>query len=82
MSVIGDEPDLVRESVAESDRKFWAGQRRLSSAQWMGVALMFVVAFVVAISSGFRGFAIVFGCLILFVLLGHVRARGKPHRRQ
>ena len=50
--------------------------------QAMGVALMFVLAFVVAISSGFRAFAIVFGCLILFVLLGHVRARGKPHRRQ
>jgi hypothetical protein len=79
---IRDEPDLIRGSVADSDRQLWAGQRRLSSAQWIGFALMFIVASVVATSSGFRAFSVVFGSLILFVLLGHMLARRKTRPRR
>ena len=77
-----DGPDLLSKSVADSDQKFWAGQRRLSFAQWAGVALMFVVGFVVATSSGYRAFAVIFGALLLFVLLGHLLAQKKTRTRQ
>ena len=40
--------------------------------QWVGVAFMFAVATVVATSSGYRVFAVVFGALVLFVLFGHL----------
>lgn|SRR5579871_3180984 len=76
-----DVPDLITKSVADSDRKFWTGQRRLSFAQWIGVALMFAVALVVGTSSGFRVFAGVFGALLLFVLLGHLLVQRKTRPR-
>ncbi len=84
----GDLPDgreLLRHSGAESDRKFWSGQRPLSMVQWIGVMLMLMaVGVVIAMAVWFEGsygtVIVVLSGLALFVVLGNIRARRSPKK--
>jgi hypothetical protein len=79
---IEDGSNLMRQSVADSDRKFWTGQKPLSLIQWVGVILLFVCSTLLATSLGLRIFAGVIGALITFVLLGHFLVHRKNRPRQ
>jgi len=72
----------MRRSVADSDRKFWTGQRPLSAIQWVGVILMLVGSIVVATSLGLRVFTEVMGALVALVVLGYFVAHHKNRPRQ
>src|SRR5579862_8962745 len=58
---IEDGSNLMRQSVADSNRTFWTGQKPLWLIQWVGVALLLVCSTVLATSSGLRIFAGVIG---------------------
>ena len=79
---MADGSKLMRQSAADSDRKFWAGQRPLSVIQWIGVIVLLVGSTVVATSLGFRAFAAVMGGLVAFVLLGRFLAHRRNLPRQ
>ena len=77
---LNDGHELLEHSGVESDRKFWSGERSLSTVQWIGITLMLVgVVAVIAMSVWFeRNFLVVFvviGGLALFVLLGNLHSR-------
>jgi hypothetical protein len=88
----GDHEELLLRSSIESDRKFWSGERPITVVQGIGLLLMFL-ALVGAIwnwpkgeaswweklVSGNGAFVAVFGCLVLFVLLGNRWSRRKTH---
>ena len=76
-----DGSNLMRQSVADSDRKFWTGQKPLSLIQWVGVILLLVCSTVVTASLGLRIFAVVMGALVAFVLLGHFLVHRKSRPR-
>jgi hypothetical protein len=69
---------MLRRSSAESDRKFWTGERPISLLQWVGILLMFLTVGVL-VSFNYRAHALVFGALVLFVVLGNRWARRGTH---
>jgi general stress protein CsbA len=72
--------DLLRESVAESDLKFWTGQRPISPIQWIGLILMMVAVAVALkgwIGNEYGIFLFVMACLVLIVVVGNYRNRRK-----
>jgi 4-hydroxybenzoate polyprenyltransferase len=75
--------DMLRRSGAESDRKFWSGERPVSLVQWIGVLLMFL-SLGVLVSFNYRAFATVFGALVVFVVLGNrwARRRANPSNKR
>jgi hypothetical protein len=97
-SYIGEtHEDLLRRSTLESDRKFWSGERPISVVQGIGLALMFFALIAVLgvgnwpkgeapwwekIVSGYGAFIAVFGCLVLFLVLGNRRVRPKAPPRE
>ena len=90
-----EQVDILRRSTSESDRKFWSGERQISLVQGIGLLLMFL-ALIGAISlvnwpsgeapwwekivNAYGVIAVVFGCVVLFVVLGNrrVRRKGRP----
>jgi hypothetical protein len=67
---------MLRRSSAESDRKFWSGERPIRPFQWVGILIMFS-AVGVLVSFNYRAHALVFGAFVLFVVLGNLWARRK-----
>lgn len=80
--------NVLRQSVVESDRKFWSGQRPISVMQWVGLLVMLLAAGVVAVLGaaatgfGYRAFIVVFAGLVLFVVLGNLWIRRKTLQRE
>ena len=79
LSHVPDGRELLHRSGVESDRKFWSGERPLSTAQWIGVVLMLMaVGVVIAMAVWFGNYVTVIGVLgglALFVVLGNLRSR-------
>jgi hypothetical protein len=87
----GHENVLLRSAV-ESDRKFWSGERPISVVQGIGLLLMFLVLIGAMglvnwpkseapwwekIVNGYGVIVAVFGCVVLFIVLGNRRVRRK-----
>jgi hypothetical protein len=90
-------PNILRESTVESDRKFWSGERPISSMQWIGLALMLatligvpVLAFwpngqapwLAKLVEVYGIFFVMLVCFSLFLLIGNRRFRRKGHGRK
>jgi drug/metabolite transporter (DMT)-like permease len=85
-----DRRNILRRSTIDSDRNFWTGERPVTVVQAIGLLLILFGLVVVMghwpkgeapwwekLISGNAAFLMVFGCLVLFVLLGNRWARRK-----